>query len=329
MAEQDWGPFRALVKERLQDPQARKRIEQRTDIAPRTLSRWISGETEEPDRKRLSSLLAALPQHRDALLVAIHKALPDFEVPLLDSATGLLEDLPIDFWVRLHEMNANTPRNLHFAAIVSLILLHLQATIDPEHLGIQLTIAHCSPPTAAHFPVRSLREVVQMTTHQSLLTGPGDTLFLGAESLSGYSVSLCQAQVVQNTDEEQRLPVRRSRDERSAAAYPIQRGGAVAGVLLVSSPQPDFFTQRLQYLLQMYAYLLSIAFETEAFYPPERIRLRPMPAEPLQRCHIATFQDRVLTLLQQDVSLARGQAELLVWQQLEAALLAEPIDTHL
>jgi len=53
-----------------------------------------------------------------------------------------------------------------------------------------------------------------------------------------------------------------------------------------------------------------------------------MPEEPLQRRHIATFQDRVLALLQQDVSLARAQAELLVWQQLEAALLAGPIDTH-
>src|SRR5713226_637256 len=142
MAEQDWGPFRTLVKERLQDPQAKRRIEQRTDIAPRTLSRWISGETEEPDRKRLLSLLAALPEHRDALLAAIRKALPDFEAPLIDPATRLIEDLPLDFWVRLHEMNANTPRNLHFASVVNLILLHLQATIDPEHIGIQLTIAH-------------------------------------------------------------------------------------------------------------------------------------------------------------------------------------------
>ncbi len=328
MSEQDWGPFRTLVKELLQDPQAKKRIEQRTDIAPRTLSRWISGETEEPDRKRLSSLLAALPQHRDALLVAIRKALPDFEAPLIGPATRLIEDLPIDFWVRLHEANANTPRNLHFTAIVHLILLQLQATIDPEYIGVQLTIAQCSPPASPAHPVRSLREVVQVTTHQSLLTGPGDILFLGSESLCGYSASLCQAQIVQNTDEEQRLPVRRSRNERSAAAYPIQRGGAVAGVFLVSSPQPDFFSQRLQSLLQIYAYLLSLAFETEAFYPPDRIRLRLMPEEPIQRRHIATFQDRVLISLQQDISLARAQAELLVWQQLEAALLAEPIDTH-
>src|SRR5260370_34607863 len=117
MAEQDWETFRALLKELWNDPLVRKRIEQRTDIALRTLSRWISGETEEPDRKRLFSLLAALPQQRDALLAAIHKALPDFEVPLIDPASRLIEDLPIDFWVRLLETNSNTPRNLHFASV--------------------------------------------------------------------------------------------------------------------------------------------------------------------------------------------------------------------
>src|SRR5438128_9885965 len=113
MAEKDWEPFRTYLKELLRDAPVRRLIEQRTDIAPRTLSRWISGETEEPDRKRLLSLLAALPEHRDALLAAIHKALPDFEVPLIDPATRLVEDLPMDFWVRLLEPNANTPRNLH------------------------------------------------------------------------------------------------------------------------------------------------------------------------------------------------------------------------
>ena len=37
MAEQDWEAFRTLLKELLPDPQARKRIEQRTDIAQRTV----------------------------------------------------------------------------------------------------------------------------------------------------------------------------------------------------------------------------------------------------------------------------------------------------
>src|SRR5258708_20290223 len=81
MAEQDWDTFRTLIKELLRDPAARKRIEQRTDIAPRTLSRWISGETEEPDRKRLSSLLAALPQHPHQLLPPLTTALPPFNFP--------------------------------------------------------------------------------------------------------------------------------------------------------------------------------------------------------------------------------------------------------
>ncbi len=322
MAEQDWGPFRTLVKELLQDPQARKRIEQRTDIAPRTLSRWISGETEEPDRKRLFSLLAALPEHRDALLASIRRALPDFEAPLIDPATRLIEDLPMDFWVRLLETNANTPRNLHFVSLVNLIFLQLQSTIDPEHLGVQLIIAQCSPPASAEHPVRSLREVMKMTTYRSLLTSPGDTTFLGAESLSGHSAGLCQASIVQNTDEEQHLPVRRSKDERSAAAYPIQRGGYVAGCFLVSSPQPDFFSQRLQYLLQIYAYLLSMAFEMETFYAPERIRLRLLPEEPIQRDRIASFQQRVMTLLQGDLTLTRLEAERAAWQQIEEELLA-------
>ena len=49
MADRDWDTFRRLLKELLHDQATRKRIEQRADIAPRTLSRWISGETEEPD----------------------------------------------------------------------------------------------------------------------------------------------------------------------------------------------------------------------------------------------------------------------------------------
>src|SRR5260221_4747085 len=321
MAEQDWETFRALLKEVWNDPLVRKRIEQRTDIAPRTLSRWISGETEEPNRKRLSSLLTALPYQRDALLSAIAQAMPDFEAPLFDSSIQLLEDLPLDFLIRLLETNAHTPRNLHFVAVINLIFLQLQPTIDPERLGVQLIIAQCSSPVSAGHPVRSLREVMKMTTYHSLLTSPGDTIFLGAESLSGYSVSLCQASIVQNTAGEQRLPVRRSRDERSAAAYPIQRGGYVAGCFLVSSPQPDFFSQRLQYLLQIYAYVLSMALEMEAFYAPERILLRLMPEEPIQRNHIAGLQRRVMTLLQGDLTLTRLEAERAAWQQIEEELL--------
>jgi hypothetical protein len=326
MVEKDWEPFRAYLKELLRDTTVRNSIEQRTDISARTLARWVSGETEEPDRKRLTSLLQALPQYHEPLLSTITKAIPDFAAPLLDPTRNLLEDLPVDFWIRLAETNATTPANLHFTAIGNLLFLQLQATIDPGRRGVQLIVAQCSPPCSPAHPVRSLREIVRMKTHGSLLKSAGEYIFLGAESLAGYSVSTCSANVVQNVQQEWRLPVVRMPEVESLAAYPIQRGSSVAGCFLVTSPLPDFFSQRLQYLLHIYAYLLSLAFETDQFYPPERIRLRPMPAMSQQELYIAHFHGRVLSLLQHDPSLSRSQAEKIVWHQIEEALLAQASD---
>jgi transcriptional regulator with XRE-family HTH domain len=326
MSQKDWESFRTYLKELLRDAQVRKTIEERTDISARTLARWVSGETEEPDRKRLTSLLRALPQYREPLLSTIITALPDFAAPLLDQTNTLVEDLPVAFWVQLVETTATTPKNLHFTTVVQLIFLQLQATIDPERLGLHFYIIQCSPPASPAHPVRSLRVIAQMEAHKSLLTSPGEYVFFGAESLAGYSVSTCTSNIVQNVPQEQRLPVVRLPGEASLAAYPLQRGGALAGCFIVSSPQPDFFTQRLQYLLHIYAYLLSLAFETDQFYPPERIRLRPMPAMSQQELYIAHFHGRVLSLLQHDPSLSRSQAEKIVWHQIEEALLAQASD---
>jgi transcriptional regulator with XRE-family HTH domain len=301
----------------------KKAIEERTDISARTLARWVSGETEEPDRKRLTSLLRALPQYREALLSTITKALPDFAAPLLDQTNNLAEDLPVEFWVRLVEIIATTPKNLHFTTIVQLLFLHLQTTIDPQRLGLHFYVIQCSPPISPAHPVRSLRTIAHMKTHQALLSSPGEYLFFGAESLCGYSVSTCSAAIVQNVHQEHRLPVVRLPVEASVAAYPIQRGGAVAGSFVVTSPQPDFFTQRLQYLLHIYAYLLSLAFETDQFYDLERIRLYPMPPLSLQEPYIAHFHEQVLSLLQRDPFLSRSQAERTVWQQIEETLLTQ------
>jgi hypothetical protein len=323
MPEKDWEAFRAYLKEILRDAQVRKAIQERTDISARTLARWVSGQTAESDRKRLTSLLRALPQYREPLLSTIVKALPDFAPPLLDKTNSLLEDLPEDFWVRLVETHATTPNNLHFPTLVQLIFLQLQASIDPERLGLQLFVVQCSPPTSPAEPVRCLRTIVQMTTHQSLLTSPGDPVFVGAESLAGYSVQTCAAHLVQDVQQEQRLPVLRIPGRRSVAAYPIQRGDAVAGCFGVTSPQPDFFSQRLHDLLHIYAYLLSLAFETDQFYPPERIRLHPMPPVSLHHPSLTHFQERVLALLRSEPSLSRSQAEQAVWQQLEQELLAQ------
>jgi transcriptional regulator with XRE-family HTH domain len=326
ISQKDWEAFRAYLKELLHDSQVRKAIEQRTDISTRTLARWVSGQTEEPDRKRLASLLRALPQYREPLLSTITKALPDFAAPLLDQTNNLAEDLPVGFWVRLVETNATTPKNLHFTTVVQLLFLQLQTTLDSQRLGLGFYVTQCSPPASPAHPVRSLRVIAHMKAHKSLLGSPGGALFCGAESLAGYSVSTCSAAIVQNVQEEQRLPVVWVPGEVSLVAYPIQRADAVAGAFVVSSPQPDFFTQRLHALLHIYAYLLGLAFETDQFYPPERIRLRPMPAMSQQESYTAHVHERVLSLLQRDPSLSRSQAERKVWQQIEEALLTQASD---
>jgi hypothetical protein len=103
----------------------------------------------------------------------------------------------------------------------------------------------------------------------------------------------------------------------------------VAGCFLVSSPQPDFFSQRLQHLLHIYTYLLSLAFETDQFYAPECIRLRPMPEVSLQEPYVAHVHEQVLLLLQRDPALSRSQAERKVWHQIEEALLTHAFDFFL
>jgi hypothetical protein len=171
--------------------------------------------------------------------------------------------------------------------------------------------------------VRSLREVKKMTTYRPLTASSSELFFLGDESLCGYCVSLSQAYVVQDIALERLVPVRHMPEEQSAAAYPLLQRGEVAGCFLVSSPHPHFFSARLLALLEIYSYFFSLAFETEHFYPPEHIRLCPMPPENIQQTSLATFRDRTTALLGRDPTLGRKQAELLAWQDIEEALLAE------
>lgn len=317
MPERDWESFRTLIRELLRDPQVVETIRKRADISRRTLERWASGKTQEPDRKLLAKIVTALPHYREKLMSAITAALPDFRFPLIDKTKSLTEEFPLSFWLRLHETNARSPKNIHLSSILDSILLQVQSVAP--NAGLSFIVAQCTPPSSPERPVFSLREVGKMTSQP--LVSPLDYLFLGDESLAGHSVSLCKAHVVQDVEEERVLPVRKTRGERSAAAYPIEQGGDVAGCFVISSSEPYFFTPRLQYVFQVHAFLLTLAFRTEQFYAPECIRLRSMPDEEIQYHSLLTFQDRVKYFLSQDASLSRIQAEMKSWQAIEEELL--------
>jgi hypothetical protein len=100
----------------------------------------------------------------------------------------------------------------------------------------------------------------------------------------------------------------------------------VAGCLLLSSTQPEYFLpQARRVLIQSYANLLALAFEPEEFYPFDRIELALIPPLEVQRSYLAGVRQRTLSLLQASAHtehpLSVLEAEQQAWQQVEVLLL--------
>jgi hypothetical protein len=74
-------------------------------------------------------------------------------------------------------------------------------------------------------------------------------------------------------------------------------------------------------LIEQYTELLALAFPFQEFYEPSRIALAAFPSWEEQQALFATFQQR-LTRVRQASPTSLAQAELQVWQQIEAELIA-------
>jgi citrate lyase synthetase len=104
--------------------------------------------------------------------------------------------------------------------------------------------------------------------------------------------------------------------------------GNVAGCVLVSSTQPNYFLQSQQTLIQSYADLIALAFEPDEFYDTRHIELGLVPFQEVQRSYLSGFRQRLnetmlqATKIQQPLTIF--QAEQIVWQQFEEELLRLP-----
>ena len=160
-----------------------------------------------------------------------------------------------------------------------------------------------------------------------------ETMLLGAESLAGYAVS--SSHLVEIADllaPANRFPASLGNWERSAAAAPIIFEGRIAGSLVVSSTQVEYFSSVLQQLVGSYADLIALALDEEQFYEPTRIKLCLFQPQSEQQTYIALFQQRVLetvrTAAQHQQHISISQAEQMVWQQIEEKLLQIITDEH-
>ncbi|WP_052889226.1 GAF domain-containing protein [Thermogemmatispora carboxidivorans] len=313
--------WRELLGTIISDTHERQRLAEELGVTPTTLGRWVSS-TSDPRPQNLRLLLKALPQYREQLQELIQAEFEDFvTAPSEDSSL----EIPAAFYARIFRARATTTEAMRYWSLSNLILQQALGQLDPDHMGMAVRVVRCMPPKEGK--IRSLREWLGLGTHPWGGELEHKAMFLSAESLSGYVVSSCRPNAIQNIDEEHSLiPAHRDPHERSAAAHPILYAGRVAGCFLVSSTQPYYFLSQARLtLIQQYADLLALAFDPQEFYDPKDIELRVMPDQSIQRQYFMQFRRRVSEVMMEATrsghSLNNLQAEQWVWQELEDKLL--------
>jgi hypothetical protein len=321
--------WRDLLRIIIQDAHEKQRIAQAVGVNNITLSRWVNNAST-PRLMHLRQLIPLIPlQYRNTMLDLIRRDFPNFSFANGDEAKeDDQDDIPSEFYGRVFNAYAVTPALQRSWSIMSLILQQALGQLDPHQVGMALTLAQCMPPSLDG-KVCSLRERSGHGTYPWSSSLEPYSLFLGAESLAGYVVSSCHPRVIQNSEEQQGvLPAHWVQWERSAAAYPIFRSDRVAGCLLASCTQADYFTPGRQKLLQQYAELLVMVFEPSEFYDFQLINLRVLPYYRVQEKYMANFRQRVSSLMREELRQGRSldlrEAELLVWQQVERELWQLP-----
>lgn len=319
----DPNKWRELLGKIINDPQERQRIANEVGVSPITLTRWVSGESR-PRSQNLRQLLSALPEQRQAFLELLPKEFEKFMTESAD-ADDVIQGIPSTFYARVLHDHCTLPKALHMSSLCDLILLQALTQLDPNRVGLEITVVRCMHPDS-NDKVRSLYECMGRGTAMLDRELEQKGLFLGAESLAGYVVSTGHYRVIHSREEGYHpFPAHWMGWEQSAIAYPIMRANLIAGCLLASSTQPHYFLASRQALLQNYTELLSLAFEAEAFYELRNIELGMIPPYNVQLPYISSFRKRVANTMieatKKQQPLTLSQAELHVWSQLEEELL--------
>lgn len=318
--------WREFLKELISIPTQRDRLANELGVRHITLTRWASGESN-PRPKHIRQLLQVLPKEQYTQFYAL---LEQDKFPLLEaSADSSSSELPYDFIMQVHDIYATTPDSLRSWTIYRLILQHALRQLDPERLGMSITIVQCMPP-AHDGRIHSLREITGQGTPPWEGNLEEKSIFLGAESLAGYAVTVFHPEAVQDLKTETTLiPAYQTEYEISAIASPILFANRIAGCLLISSTQTNYFLSQAR-LSQIngYARLIALAFEPKEFYPPEIIQLNVMPSTSVQRQLFKTFRQRVHIIMrkafEKEQTLSVKDAEQMAWQQLEDDLSNPP-----
>ena len=324
--------WRDLLKELIRDAQVRQRIITELEINPITLNRWIQGESK-PRPRSLRRLLFVLPEYRESLMALFEAEFDDFAAEIREDAIqNVALTIPVEFYKRVLHTLSTIPPILRFSSLCDLILQQAIEQLDPHGQGVAVIVASCMPPSSLQ-KVGSLRERAGRGTTPWPRDLDQYAILLGVESLAGHAVSTGHLEVNQALGKRLSLSLGyKSVWEESAAATPIMREGKIAGCLLVSSAQQDYFPPERCTLIESYAELVALAFDVHDFYEPQHIELGFLPSYDVQQPYLSDFRQRVAQEMAQAMKQKHlmniVQAEQMVWQQIEEKLLREDIEIH-
>jgi transcriptional regulator with XRE-family HTH domain len=297
----------------------KQRLATALGLTPTTLIRWANGEST-PQYQQLIRLVQVIhPQVRDEFIEALEQDHPSISSSLKENTT---EAVPSEFFAELLSVRTTISDSQRFWRISDLVLSQALRQLDPNNLGMSITLAQCMSPVEKHnSKVYSMRELVGKGTFPWDSDLEHMALFLGAESLAGYVTEMGRPYSIENLDNEKLTPAYQSEFEVSAAAHPIMFGGRVAGCLSASSTKFAYFSQERMALLATFSDLISLVFEKRDFYAAEMIELKIMPKPAIQRPLIATFQHRVaqahVAAAQQHTHITIQEAQQQVWHEIE------------
>jgi len=316
--------WRELLERLTERPAERQRVAEELGVTPYTVTRWIEGRSE-PRMQNLKRLPEVFPGYTRLFSELIQAELvPNAPPPSPPPFAHPQHEVPAEYLVEVLAAYATSSGPFRSWSMRTLTLQQAIGQLDPDQVGMEITLVHCVVPASGQ-GVRSLCERMGIGTAPWESGVSRRLLFLGAESLAGWAVGRGEPGVVQDMEQDPGLlPFRKGPHEQSAVAWPLQRAGKLAGCLLVSSAQMNFFTPVHLTYIEIYANTLSLSFGDEEFYELHRIALHEMPVLSRQQEYtsIAQLRDRVARLRrEQAYSLSEAQAEVLGLQQMEAELL--------
>jgi len=152
--------WRELLGQIISNASERERLANEIGVRSITLTRWVNGDSL-PRQQNVRQLLHALPeQDRTSFLELWEGEQPVLTASAQDSSPS---ELPYDFTMRVLDARATTTDALRFWTISRLVLQNALRQLDPERIGMAITVVRCMPPSREG-KIRSLREGMGLGT---------------------------------------------------------------------------------------------------------------------------------------------------------------------